>query len=125
MIDTARHHIAWGQVAPLRVVVLHEGRAVGMYQTPALAAHGFRDEEMGSIRMEKRRWVELHKLHIDDACPRPIGHGYPVAAGSSRIGRTQENLPESSSRQHGMPCRAALDLPRSLVQLIRPHAGNR
>ena len=31
VINGARHHIARGQVAPLRVVVLHERRAVGMY----------------------------------------------------------------------------------------------
>src|SRR5262249_23497730 len=93
--------------------------------TPTLAAYGFRDEEVGRTWMEKRRRVELHELHIDDARPRPIGHGYPVAAGSSRIGRTQENLPESSSRQHGMLCHAALDLTGGLVQHIRPYAGQR
>src|SRR6266571_8252646 len=103
MVNTARHHIARGQVAPLRVVVLHERRAVGMHQAPAFAAYSFRDEEMGRVWMEKRRWVELHELHVDDARPRPIGNGHPITARPSRIGRTQENLPESSSRQHGMP----------------------
>ena len=96
-----------------------------MYQAPAFAAYSFRDEEMGRVWMEKRRWVELHELHVDDARPRPIGNGHPITARPSRIGRTQENLPESSSRQHGMPCHAALHLPRGLVQHIRPHAGQR
>src|SRR5206468_887633 len=34
VVNTARHHITWGQVAPLRVIVLHERRATQRLTCP-------------------------------------------------------------------------------------------
>src|SRR5882724_9919589 len=96
-----------------------------MHQTPALAPYGFSDEEAPSVRMVKRGRMELHELHVDDACASPIGDGHPIATRPDRISRTQENLPQSSRGQHRMPRYTALDAPRGLLQHICPYTGQR
>ena len=77
------------------------------------------------IGMGEGRGVELHELHVDHPCPGAIGDGDAIATRARRVRRAQENLSQSASGQHGMPCHAALDLPGGLLIQIRPHTAQR
>ena len=125
VMDGPRHHIARGQVFPLRRIIGHEGAPVGREQHAALAAHRLADQEAFGARHGQGGGMELHVFGVDDARPGAMGHGQPVAARADRVGGVAIDAPQPAGRQHGRRGQVAVDGALVAVEHVRAMADDR
>ncbi len=124
-VDAARHHVARRKVLPLRVVAIHERRAVLVHEPRARAADRLGDQEARRVAVVEGRRVELHVLGVDHPGAGAIRHRESVAARAHGVGGAQVDLAEPAGGQDGGAGEAADDLARGLLEHVGAHAGQR
>ena len=97
------HRVPRGQISPLEVA--HGAVAVAVQQPRPLAAHGFRNEEVGGPRQHQGRGVKLHEFQVADGGPGPPGHGDAIAAGLGGVGGVGKQVAAAPGGQHHRPGR--------------------
>ena len=85
-VDCPRHHIARGQIHPLRIVALHKALAVFVAQHAAFTAHSFSHENsLHPRRPDHTRRMKLDEFHVHQFGAGVESQGHPVAGVFPRI----------------------------------------
>jgi hypothetical protein len=98
-VDGTRHDVARRQFTA-RIVVLHETRAIGQRQVPALTPQRFGDEKAALLRVIQAGRVELDELHVADTATGAPGHGNAVAGGGVGVAGVAVDLAHAAGGQH-------------------------
>ena len=99
-MNSARHHIARGQVAS-GVVALHERLAIGVHQQRAVAAKRFCHQRRGALLDIECSRVELHELQVAQLRARTPASGQRHALGGVGVGGYGVKAAQATSSQHG------------------------
>ena len=118
VVNGTGDHVARRQ-RQARVILLHELLTSQVAQYAAVAAHGFGDQEGGTIAgMIQGRGMELDKLHVLDSTLGTIDHGDTITSSYQRIGRGAVNRTNATRCHQGHARQEGIHLASLLIEDI-------